>query len=191
VVLACGAWRDRPLPIEGADAYLGKGLVYQNAFVIAFNHAERGDLPNARYEVLPGAVIVGGGLASIDVAKIHTLEATVRELAKRGIKTDVVELEVKGIPKILSGHGLAFGDLGIVPPTIYYRRRVEDMPLMSAPEDADAEAPPLDALLPPLAPLLLPPEDAAPPPRPSVVTAREHAPRRAAPMANSQRTRPS
>jgi ferredoxin/flavodoxin---NADP+ reductase len=138
VVLANGAWRDRPLPVEGADAYLGQGLVYQNPFVIAFNHAERGDLPGATYELHPGAVIVGGGLASIDVAKIHTLELTVRALAKRGIETNVVELEVKGIPKILSGHGLTFEDLGIVPPTIYYRRRVEDMPLMSAPDDADA-----------------------------------------------------
>lgn len=138
VVLANGAWRDRPLPIEGADAYLGKGLVYQNPFVIAFNHAERGDLPGATYELHDGAVIVGGGLASIDVAKIHTLEATKRALAKRGIETDVVELEVKGIPKILAGHGIRFEELGIVPPTIYYRRRVEDMPLMSAPEDADA-----------------------------------------------------
>jgi ferredoxin--NADP+ reductase len=138
VVLANGAWRDRPLPIEGADAYVGKGLVYQNAFVIAFNHAERKDLPGANYDVLPGAVIVGGGLASIDVAKIHTLELTIRALAKRGIHTDVVELEVKGIPKILAGHGLTVDDLGIVPPTLYYRRRVEDMPLMSAPEDADS-----------------------------------------------------
>lgn len=138
VVLANGAWRDRPLPIEGADAYLGKGLVYQNPFVIAFNHAERGDLPDATYELHGGAVIVGGGLASIDVAKIHTLEMTRRALAKRGIETTVVELEVKGIPKILAGHGIDFSDLGIVPPTIYYRRRVEDMPLMSAPEGADA-----------------------------------------------------
>jgi ferredoxin--NADP+ reductase len=138
VVLANGAWRDRPLPIEGADAYLGKGLVYQNPFVIAFNHAERGDLPGASYDILPGALIVGGGLASIDVAKIHTLELTVRALTKRGITTHVNELEVKGIPKILAGHGLTFEDLGIEPPTIYYRRRVEDMPLMSAPEDADA-----------------------------------------------------
>ena len=88
--------------------------------------------------MLPGAVIVGGGLASIDVAKVHTLELTVRELAKRGIKTNVVELEVKGIPKILAGHGLTFEDLGIVPPTIYYRRRVEDMPLMTPPDGADA-----------------------------------------------------
>ena len=138
VVLANGAWRDRPLPVEGADAYLGKGLVYQNPFVIAFNHAERGDLPGATYEVLPGAVIVGGGLASIDVAKIHSLELTIRALAKRGISTNAVELEVKGIPKILAGHGLTIEDLGVVPPTIYYRRRVEDMPLMSAPEGADA-----------------------------------------------------
>jgi len=138
VVLANGAWRDRPLPIEGADAWVGKGLVYQNPFVIAFNHAERGDLPGATYEVLPGAIIVGGGLASIDVAKIHTLELTIRALAKRAISTNVVELEVKGIPKILAGHGLTFAELGITPPTLYYRRRVEDMPLMSAPEDADA-----------------------------------------------------
>jgi len=138
VVLANGAWRDRPLPIEGADTYVGKGLVYQNPFVIAFNHAERGDLPGPGYEILPGALIVGGGLASIDVAKIHTLELTVRALAKRGITTHVNELEIKGIPKILAGHGLAFADLGIEPPTIYYRRRVEDMPLMSAPDDADA-----------------------------------------------------
>ena len=26
VVLACGAWRDRPLPVEGADAFVGRGL---------------------------------------------------------------------------------------------------------------------------------------------------------------------
>ena len=39
VVLACGAWRDRPIPVEGADAYLGKGLIYQNPFIIGFNHA--------------------------------------------------------------------------------------------------------------------------------------------------------
>jgi NADPH-dependent glutamate synthase beta subunit-like oxidoreductase len=137
VVLANGAWRDRPLPIDGADEYIGKGLVYQNEFVIAFNHAERGDLRDATYTVHDGAVIVGGGLASIDVAKIHTLELTIKALAERGIETNVLELEVKGIPKILEGHGLSWEDLGLEGPTIYYRRRIEDMPLMSAPEGAD------------------------------------------------------
>jgi hypothetical protein len=32
VVLACGAWRDRPLPIEGADAWVGKGDEYKALF---------------------------------------------------------------------------------------------------------------------------------------------------------------
>jgi NADPH-dependent glutamate synthase beta subunit-like oxidoreductase len=137
VILANGAWRDRPLPVEGADDYVGAGLVYQNPFVIAFNHAEAGDLPDAEYEVQDGAIIVGGGLASIDVAKIHTLELTIEALAERGIETDVEELEIKGIPKILAKHGLEWEDLGIEGATIYYRRRVEDMPLMSAPEGAD------------------------------------------------------
>jgi ferredoxin--NADP+ reductase len=137
VVLANGAWRDRPLPMEGADEYIGKGLVYQNPFVIAFNHAERGDLVDASYTVHDGAMIVGGGLASIDVAKIHMLELTIKALAERGIETNILELEVKGIPKILARHDLVWADLGLQGVKIYYRRRIEDMPLMSAPDDAD------------------------------------------------------
>lgn len=137
VVLANGAWRDRPVPVEGADDYIGNGLVYQNPFVIAFNHDERGDRPDLTYEIHDGAIILGGGLASIDVAKIHTLQRTVEVLQERGIESDVEELEIKGIPKILERHGLTFDELGITPPTIYYRRRVEDMPVMSAPEGAD------------------------------------------------------
>ena len=137
VVLANGAWRDRPLPIEGADNCIDRGLVYQNAFVIAFNHAERGDLPDAEYTVHDGALIVGGGLASIDVAKIHTLELAIKAMAERGIETSLLEFEVKGIPKVLAAHDLVWEDLGIEGATIYYRRRVEDMPLMSAPEGAD------------------------------------------------------
>src|SRR5262245_57382218 len=33
VILACGAWRDRPLDAEGAKAAEGKGVVYQNPFI--------------------------------------------------------------------------------------------------------------------------------------------------------------
>ncbi len=137
VVLANGAWRDRPVPIEGADDYVDRGLVYQNPFVIAFNHSERGDMPDANYDVKDGAIVIGGGLASIDVAKIHTLDMTISALEKRGIETNVEELEIKGIPKILERHGLTWEELGIQGATIYYRRRVEDMPLMSAPVGAD------------------------------------------------------
>ena len=69
VVLANGAWRDRPLPVEGADDYIDRGLVYQNAFVVAFNHAERGDLPDAKYTVHDGALIRGRELPRADVRR--------------------------------------------------------------------------------------------------------------------------
>ncbi|HEY5657790.1 MAG TPA: FAD-dependent oxidoreductase [Myxococcota bacterium] len=137
VVLACGAWRDRPLPVEGADAYVDKGLIYQNPFIIWFNHAEEADYAGPRFAPEDGAIVVGGGLASIDVAKVLMLETTRTALRKRGIEVDLVELEVKGIPKVLERHGLSFEDLGLEGCTLFYRRSAADMPLMEAPEDAD------------------------------------------------------
>ena len=139
VVLACGAWRDRPLPIEGAEAYLDKGLIYQNPFIIWFNHSEEAGYEGPVFEPQDGTLVVGGGLASIDVAKVCMLETTRAKLAERGIEVGLLELEVKGIPKILAGHGLTYEELGLEGCTIFYRRRVEDMPLMEAPEDASPE----------------------------------------------------
>ncbi len=137
VVLANGAWRDRKLPVDGADDWVGKGLVYQNPFVISFNHQDDPDYPGERFEYPDGCLVVGGGLASIDVSKILMLENVKRVLAERGIEASVHELEVKGIPKILAGHGLSYDELGLEGCTLFYRRRVEDMPLMEAPEGAD------------------------------------------------------
>jgi NADPH-dependent glutamate synthase beta subunit-like oxidoreductase len=137
VVLACGAWRDRPLPVEGADDYVGKGLIYQNPFIIWFNHAEEPSYTGPTFEPRDGAIVVGGGLASIDVAKALMLETTRAKLRERGIEEDLIELEVKGIPKILERHGLAFEDLGLEGCTLFYRRSDEDMPLMEMPDGAD------------------------------------------------------
>ena len=139
VVLACGAWNDRPLPIEGADAYLGKGLIYQNPFIIWFNHSHEAGYDGPVFEPLDDTIVVGGGLASIDVAKVVMLETTRAKLAERGIEVELLELEVKGIPKTLAAHGLTFEDLGLQGCTIFYRRRVEDMPLVTAPEGASPE----------------------------------------------------
>jgi len=138
VILANGAWRDRPLAIEGADRFLGRGLVYQNPFIIAFNHAEDPAYDGPRFAYPDDAIVVGGGLASIDVAKVLMLETTREKLRARGIEIPLIELEVKGIPKSLEKHGLRFEDLGLAGCTLFYRRRVEDMPLMEAPEGADA-----------------------------------------------------
>jgi NADPH-dependent glutamate synthase beta subunit-like oxidoreductase len=137
VILANGAWRDRPLPVEGADAYVGRGLVYQNPFIIWFNHAGEKAYAGERFTPADGALVVGGGLASIDVAKVLMLETTRAKLRERGIDVDMVELEVKGIPRTLEKHGLRFEDLGLAGCTLFYRRRVEDMPLAEIPDGAD------------------------------------------------------
>ena len=139
VVLACGAWRDRSLPVEGADDYEGKGLVYQNSFIIWFNHADEKDYRGPHYQPEDGVLVVGGGLASIDVVKALMLETTRAKLRERGIEVGMVQLEVKGIPKILGAHGLRFEDLGLEGCTLFYRRRAEDMPLVEVPEGATPE----------------------------------------------------
>jgi ferredoxin--NADP+ reductase len=137
VVLANGAWRDRPLPVEGAERYVGKGLIYQNPFIIWFNHANESGYQGERFTPEDGALVVGGGLASIDVAKVLMLETARAKLHERGIDVDMIELEVKGIPKQLEKHGLRFEELGLAGCTLFYRRRIEDMPLVEIPEDAD------------------------------------------------------
>ncbi len=137
VILANGAWRDRPLPVEGSDAFVGKGLIYQNPFIIWFNHAGEKGYKGERFEPMDGALVVGGGLASIDVVKVLMLETARAALTRRGIEVPMVELEVKGIPKLLERHGLRFEDLGLAGCTLFYRRRIEDMPLAEIPEDAD------------------------------------------------------
>ena len=137
VVLANGAWRDRALPVEGVDAWLGKGLAYQNTFIYWFNHYNEASYEGEQYEIVDGTLVVGGGLASIDVAKVIQLELCMRELAKRGIEVDLVETEVAGIPKTLQKHGLTWQELGLEGCTLCYRRRAEDMPLVELPDDAN------------------------------------------------------
>lgn len=136
VILASGAWRDRPLALEGVDRYLNRGLVYQNAFVHWFNHRLDPGYSGPSYEIRDGAIVVGGGLASIDVAKIINFELYAEALHQRGIGVDVETLEHKGIARVLEEHGLSSHTLGIKGCTLYYRRRKRDMPLASAPEGA-------------------------------------------------------
>jgi NADPH-dependent glutamate synthase beta subunit-like oxidoreductase len=132
VVLAHGAWRDRPLPVEGADDYLGKGLVYQNSFIYWFNHFTELGYQGPQYEVVDGAIVVGGGLASIDVMKVLQLEGVRNALAEQGIDEDMEKLETDGIPAVLAEHGLSWERLNLHGATLYYRRRLEDMPLADA-----------------------------------------------------------
>jgi NADPH-dependent glutamate synthase beta subunit-like oxidoreductase len=137
VVLAHGAWRDRPLPIEGVDRYLGKGLVYQNPFIYWFNHFTERGYQGPQYEVLDGAIVVGGGLASIDVMKVLQLESVRKALEEQGVDEDMEKLETEGVPAVLAEHGLTWEKLGLHGATLFYRRRLEDMPLAEIPEGSD------------------------------------------------------
>src|ERR1700737_2139259 len=86
------------LPRWQAEQYVGKGLVYQNPFIYWYNHKNEKDYLGPRYETPDEAVVMGGGLASIDVVKVLQLENYERALRARGIQTSMHELE-KGIPE--------------------------------------------------------------------------------------------
>src|SRR5262249_46959102 len=113
VVLAHGAWRDRPLGIPGVDSFLGKGFAYQNPFVHWFNHYDDAGYDGHSYVVPDRSIVVGGGLASIDVAKIINFELYRRAFDKRGISVSLEELEHRGISGLLERHGLKAQEMGI------------------------------------------------------------------------------
>ena len=139
IILANGAWRDRPFPLSGIDEYLGKGFVYQNPFVYWFNHYLESDYNGPSYVPEDEAIVVGGGLASLDVVKILMLETVCRALEKRGENVSLLDLERHGCRKVLTGMNLTLEDLGLKGCTLYYRRRVEDMPLAEMPDNASPE----------------------------------------------------
>jgi ferredoxin--NADP+ reductase len=138
VLLAIGAGRDRSLPIEGIDAFAGKGLVYQNPFIYWYNHKHEPGYNGPRYETHDGAIIVGGGLASLDVAKVLMFENVERALRERGHEVDLFTLD-RSIAKVLEELGYTLDDLGIKGCTLYYRRRIKDMPLSPKPPETPDE----------------------------------------------------
>ena len=129
LILAHGAWRDRSLPIKGVDRFVGNGLSYQNPFVYWFNHYEESGFAGEDFPIHDDAIVIGGGLASIDVCKILNLELYARALEDRGVAVDIEQMEVRGIPRTLEAHGFTPDDLKIRGCTLFYRRGKEDMPL--------------------------------------------------------------
>ena len=136
VILTHGAWRDRPFPVEGADHLVGHGLLYQNPLIYWFNHHPEKSYDGPRYELPPGATVVGGGLASIDVVKVLQIETALAALRNRGIEEDMLRLEREGLEPVLKSRNLEWADLGVAPCKLFYRRRVLDMPLSDIAPDA-------------------------------------------------------
>jgi NADPH-dependent glutamate synthase beta subunit-like oxidoreductase len=138
VILANGAWRDRDLGIPGAEQFVEKGLLYQNPFIYWYNHKNEQAYNGPRHETPDEALVVGGGLASIDVVKVLQIENYERALAARGIHASMHELE-KGIPAVCKAHSIKPEDLGVKGCLLIYRRREQDMPLAQPPDNATPE----------------------------------------------------
>ena len=115
---------------------IGKGLVYQNPFIYWYNHKKDEGYTGPHYQTPDETLVVGGGLASMDVVKILQLENYERALRARGVQTDVYELEKKGIPAVCKMHGITPEVLGVKGCLLIYRRRAQDMPLAQPPENA-------------------------------------------------------
>lgn len=138
VILANGAWRDRDLGVPGAEEFVSRGLLYQNPFIYWYNHKNEKNYSGPQYEAPDQAVVVGGGLASIDVAKVLQIENYGRALRERNLRVSLHELE-KGIPAACKAHGIEPQSLGIQGCTLIYRRREQDMPLAQPPDNPTAE----------------------------------------------------
>jgi ferredoxin/flavodoxin---NADP+ reductase len=136
IVLTHGAWRDRPFPVQNADEFVNRGLIYQNPLIYWFNHYPEKSYTGPRYVPIPGAIVIGGGLASFDVVKVLQIETTLRALRERGITEEMLRLEREGIEPVLKSHQLDWQQLGIAPCKLFYRRRVLDMPLSDILPDA-------------------------------------------------------
>jgi len=128
IILATGAWKDRSLPIDGIERFIGKGLIYQNPFVYWFNHHHEPGYRGPQYQIHDNAIVIGGGLASLDVVKIIMIESVQEALKSKGINIDIFTLE-HGINKVLEKNQLTLNDLKLKGCTLFYRRRAVDMPL--------------------------------------------------------------
>jgi ferredoxin/flavodoxin---NADP+ reductase len=138
IILANGAWRDRDIGVPGADQFIGKGLVYQNPLIYWYNHKNEKDYSGPRFETPDEAVVVGGGLASIDVVKVLQFENYEKAMKARGIPVTMHELE-KGVPAACKVYGIKPGELGVKGCLLIYRRRELDMPLAQPPDNATPE----------------------------------------------------
>ena len=142
VLLATGAWRDRPQAIEGINEYVNKGLLYQNPLVAWFNNNHDPNYKGEQVEIPDNTLVIGGGLASVDVIKIVVIETVRAALKKRAIEIDALTLERKGVAKALEEMNLSMEKLGLKGPRLVIRNRVHEMSLTTLPDnpsEADIE----------------------------------------------------
>ncbi len=136
IIIANGAWKDRDLPINDINKFIGNGLIYQNSLLHWYNHNHEPNYKGSNVEIRDGAVVVGGGLASLDVVKLGMIELVQETLfSKKGILVDIFEFEKKGIATVLESNNTNLQELQIKGLSLVYRRTARDMPLKSPKDD--------------------------------------------------------
>lgn len=138
IILANGAWQDRPLVLPNIHKFIDKEVVYQNAFINWFNHKHEPDYFGKNYFIKNNTVVIGGGLASLDVIKIVMIELVKKQLyLKKGICIDLFTLEKEGVKAILETFKITLTELEIEKATLVYRRTANFMPLKSPKDDSE------------------------------------------------------
>ena len=135
IYFANGAWKDRPFPIREIENF--ENFHYQNPYVFWFNHYHEENFEGKNVNVVDNALVIGGGLASIDVCKITQLELVKQKVESKIEDFNIVEMEHKGIPKYLSEHNINYDDLDIIGTKLIYRRNIDNMPITTIPEGLD------------------------------------------------------
>jgi NADPH-dependent glutamate synthase beta subunit-like oxidoreductase len=137
IYFANGAWKDRSFPFTEIENF--SNFYYQNPFVYWFNHYHESSYKGISVDVKDNALVVGGGLASIDVCKIIQLELVKQKVESKIEGFDIVTMEHKGISKYLEMHDIDYDSLDINGATLVYRRDVENMPLTTIPDNSDSD----------------------------------------------------
>ncbi|MBI9042072.1 FAD-dependent oxidoreductase [Lutibacter sp.] len=130
IILANGAWEDRALQIPTIENFIDGEVVYQNSFINWFNHKHEYNYLGKNYFIKNNIVVIGGGLASLDVIKIVMIELVKKQLyLKKAIDIDLFTIEKEGVTSILEKNNITLSDLQISKAKLIYRRTAKDMPL--------------------------------------------------------------
>ena len=137
IIIANGSWKDRKLPLPFIEKFKDKDLIYQNSLINWFNHKHEQNYKGQNYFIRGNVVVVGGGLASLDVMKIVMIELVKKQLyLKKGIYVDVFTLEKHGVSEILKKYSTSLDELGVKKAKLIYRRTASDMPLKASKDDS-------------------------------------------------------
>jgi ferredoxin--NADP+ reductase len=138
IILANGSWADRKLGVKSIEKFKDRELIYQNSLINWFNHKHETDFSGQNYFLKGKVVVIGGGLASLDVIKIAMIELVRKQLyIVKNIKVDRFLLEKNGVKEVLDKNKITLEDLNVQKAVLVYRRSAKDMPLKIPKDKSD------------------------------------------------------